>query len=130
MHPLIYSCKLTQTPQNLARFRLRPGDDLEVSLADDHIAMLAKPRTWTSRLIGAGPRPIGRITAEHEARLRPLVEEGRHMRIRVVDIEGLVDRPKSVSVSVWVDGTDAKAIKQRKSAPKPVGTPRLSPKAL
>ncbi len=105
MHPLIYSCKLTQMSANLARFRLRPGDDLEVSLAEDHVAMLARPRNWTSRLIGSGPSPIGRVTAEHEARLRPFVEEGRHMRVRVVDIEGFVDRPKGVSVSVWVDGS-------------------------
>lgn len=108
MHPLIYSCKLTQTPSNLARFRLRPGDTLSVSLADDHVAMLARPRDWASRLIGSGPRPIGRITPEHEARLRPVIEEGRHMRIRVVDIEGFIDKPKGVSVSVWVDGMVSK----------------------
>ncbi|WP_425101071.1 hypothetical protein [Tropicibacter sp. S64] len=103
MHPFIYSCKLTQTPKNLARFRLRPGDDLEVSVADDHVAMLARPRTWTSRLIGGAPRAIGRIGAEHEPGLRKLVEEGRHMRIRVVNIDGFADRPKGVSISVWVD---------------------------
>lgn len=103
MHPFIYSCKLTETPKDLARFRLRPGDDLEATLAEDHVAMLARPRNWTSRLIGSGPRPVGRISEEHAARLRPLVEEGRHMRIRVTDIDGFVDRPKGVSVSVWVE---------------------------
>ena len=102
MHPFIYSCKLMETPKNLARFRLRPGDDLSVALADDHVAMLARPRSWTSRLIGAGPRPVGRIDGENAARLRPLVEEGRHMRVRVVNIDGFIDRPEGVSVSVWV----------------------------
>lgn len=103
MHPFIYSCKLTETPRNLARFRLRPGDDLEASVAEDHVAMLARPRNWTSRLFGGGPSPVGRIGPEHEARLRPLVEQGRHMRIRVVGIDGFVDRPQGVSVSVWID---------------------------
>lgn len=109
MHPLIYSCKLRQTPKNLARFRLRPGDDLKVSLDGDHVAMMAWPRTWKTRFFGGGLCPVGRIDPEHDARLRPLVEEGRHLRVRVVNIDGFVDRPEGVSISVWVDGITAKA---------------------
>lgn len=30
MHPLIYSCKLVEIPRNLARFGLKPGDQLDL----------------------------------------------------------------------------------------------------
>ncbi len=103
MHPFIYSSKLTGTPKDLGRFRLRPGDHLEASLSEEHVALLARPKGWTSRLMGRGPRPVGLIDPTDSARLRPLVEEGRHMRIRVVNIEGLTDNPKGLSISVWVD---------------------------
>lgn len=104
MHPLIYSCKLMQTPSDLGRFRLCPGDDLEIGLDEDHVAMMARPRTWASRFVGRGLRPVGRVGSEHEASLRPLIEEGRHMRVRVVNVDGFVDRPESITISVWVQG--------------------------
>jgi hypothetical protein len=117
MHPLIYSSKLTETPKDLARFRLRPGDDLAVALHDDHLTMMARPRTWASRFTGAALRPVGRVAADHAARLRPLVEEGRHMRIRVVGIEGFIDRPEGVSFSVWVEGLGVPGPASAGSAP-------------
>lgn len=103
MHPLIYSCKLVDIPRNLARFGLKPGDQLDLCKVADRVEVIAKPKGLIAWMFCGGARPVGQIDEAHCRCLRPFLEEARRFRIKVVGIDGFVKKPKGVSVSIWVD---------------------------
>lgn len=103
MHPLIYSCKLVEIPRNLARFGLKPGDQLDLRKVEDRVEVLAKPKGLIAWMFGGDAKPVGQIDETHCRRIQPFMAEARKFRIKVVDIDGFVKEPKGVSVSIWVD---------------------------
>lgn len=102
MHPLIYSAPLVEVMPNLARCDLRPGDVLSLNKDGERIVAQAPARRMIDRLFGSKTYTLGQLDDTSAKSLGALMEEGAHLRVRVVDLRGAPQNPDGISISVWV----------------------------